>query len=80
MLLGDLPIKYFLANVVDIKTQKTSLKDFGTTSRTYGKYHTFRIEGIDYEVLPLVHPRQVKGLGRHSKLWFDLHAHWITKK
>jgi uracil-DNA glycosylase len=79
ILLGDLPIRYFLKKVVDDKTKLTSLKDFGTTIKTYGKYHSFNIDGKSYEVLPLVHPRQAKGLGRHSKLWFDLHAKWVTK-
>ena len=79
ILLGDLPIKYFLSKVIDDKVKVTSLKDFGTTTMTYGKFHSFSIEGTRYEVLPLVHPRQARGLGRHSKLWFDLHAKWIPK-
>lgn len=79
ILLGDLPIRYFLSHVIDNPTKITALKDFGTTKSTYGRYHKFSIDGINYEILPLVHPRQANKLGSHNKQWFNLHSAWVKK-
>ena len=74
ILLGDKPIRWFL-NAYD-KRWKTLLK-FGTTPETYGRLHPTSLNGHSIQVLPLAHPRQTAKLGRSSRKWFDLHAHWI---
>ncbi len=74
VLLGDLPIKYWLAFFSDYR----KLSDFGETPNSYGKLHKMEISGTGYNVLPLVHPRQAGRLGRSSKKWTELHAGWIS--
>jgi len=78
ILLGDLPIFYFL-RLVSV-TDKELLLDFGNKIKQYGNLHNIRINNRQIEVLPLVHPRQAGRLGRHSKEWADLHEEWIVKK
>jgi hypothetical protein len=75
VLLGDDPIKWFLS-FYDRKWKR--LGDFGRDSKTYGKTHRIRIDGKDYDVLPLVHPRQASKLGIHSSEWNKLHQGWIA--
>lgn len=73
ILLGDQPIRHFL-RAFDTRWRK--LSDFGSTPDTYGQLHGVEMNGNAYQVLPLAHPRQVSGLGSHSKRWRDLHAGW----
>lgn len=76
VLLGDLPIKFWLAYFSDYK----KLSDFGDTLKSYGKYHAMEISGKHYNILPLVHPRQAGAQGKASKKWTDLHAQWVSAK
>lgn len=78
MLLGDLPIKYWLKKYYFSSFKK--LSDFGDTSESYGKLHSIKIEGKNYNVLPLVHPRQAGNLGKSSKKWNELHKQWVLKQ
>jgi uracil-DNA glycosylase len=74
ILLGDLPIKHWLAHF----SKYRKLSDFGETADTYGKRHSLEIEGKTYQILPLVHPRQAGSLGRASKKWTELHTEWVS--
>lgn len=76
ILLGELPIKYFLAHF----TKYRKLSDFGITPDSYGTIHELSIEGKTYRVLPLVHPRQAAALGKSSPEWQRLHQHWMKEK
>ena len=76
ILLGDLPIKHWLAFFSDYK----KLSNFGETAKSYGKSHEIKISGKSYNILPLVHPRQAGSLGKASKKWTDLHAQWVSTK
>jgi uracil-DNA glycosylase len=77
VLLGDLPIKWFLKH---FDAQWTCLGDFGETPETYGKKHKVSIAGKEYDVLPLVHPRQASKLGAHSEKWSKLHQGWVKNR
>lgn len=73
ILLGDLPIKWFLnAFTKDFTSLDAFVKKHG-----YGKSVPISINGRTYDVLPLAHPRQVAKLGRSSVKWFDEHARWM---
>lgn len=74
VLLGDQPIKWFLAHF-DNRWQK--LSDFGKTKEKYGRLHDANIEGRVMQVLPVVHPRQAAGLGAHDAGWRKLHKWWV---
>lgn len=76
VLLGDLPIKWFLAYFVTIWKR---LADFGRDHQTYGKFHACRIDGEDFQVMPLCHPRQSAKLGESSDAWHQLHQEWCVK-
>lgn len=76
VLLGDLPIKYWLAYFSNYR----KLSDFGDTPKFYGKLHEIEISEKGYNILPLVHPRQAGKLGKASKKWTDLHARWVINK
>lgn len=76
ILLGDLPIKHWLAFFTDYR----KLSDFGETAESYGKLHPIEISGKSYSILPLVHPRQAGSLGKASRKWTDLHAQWTLDK
>lgn len=71
VLLGDQPIRHFLANY-ERRWQK--LADF----EPYGRLHPISLDGRRLHVLPLAHPRQVAGLGTHSEKWKRRHATWKT--
>jgi hypothetical protein len=74
ILLGDLPIKWFL-NYFDIRYSKLSqFRD------TYGLKHLIVINERQYKVIPLCHPRQAGRLGRASKKWGELHDNWVKTK
>lgn len=72
LLLGDQPIRHFLAHH-DARWKK--LADFDG----YGRLHPVKVAGRSYHVLPLAHPRQVSGLGTHSGEWRRRHDAWKTK-
>ncbi|MBA3986884.1 MAG: hypothetical protein H0X63_10020 [Flavobacteriales bacterium] len=78
ILLGDMPIKFFLSKVTNGKYKK--LSDFGQTVEEYGKEHLIYIGGKEYKVIPLVHPRQADALGKSSENWNWLHRNWINNK
>jgi uracil-DNA glycosylase len=74
VLLGDLPIKHFLAHYVN--DNRVTLAAFGKKVNEYGNLHKFTINNNEYQVLPLVHPRQAGQLGRADKDWYELHKQW----
>lgn len=78
ILLGDEPIRHFLYHYSDQKYLK--LSDFGNTVETYGKIHNLKLDGREYRVIPLCHPRQSDRLGRSSKNWGALHDVWMKRK
>jgi uracil-DNA glycosylase len=78
ILLGDLPIKYFLNYFTDQKHE--NLASFGDTADTYGRCHEMNISGKKFQVIPLCHPRQAQRLGASSKTWYELHKQWIQKR
>jgi uracil-DNA glycosylase len=77
ILLGDLPISWFLA-FFDNRWHK--LSDFGQTAETYGNLHKTNAFGRKISILPLVHPRQAGRLGASSEMWGQLHQSWLQKK
>lgn len=77
ILLGDLPIKWFL-NFHD-KRFKT-LSQFGDTAEEYGKEREIKINNRFYNVIALCHPRQADRLGSSSTKWGELHDEWIKQK
>lgn len=76
ILLGDLPIKWFL-HYFD---KRTKLSQFGDSLETYGQRHNIQINGVMYSVIPLCHPRNAARLGAHSAKWADLHDKWVDAK
>lgn len=77
ILLGDLPIKWFL-NFHDNKFK--SLSQFGDTAEEYGKGREIKINNRIYNVIALCHPRQADRLGSSSTKWGQLHDEWIKTK
>jgi hypothetical protein len=73
ILLGDLPIKWFLRHF-DKRWHK--LSDF----EPYGQIHHVRILDMEISVLPLAHPRQIARLGRSSSHWYKQHQLWVEQK
>ena len=70
ILLGDQPIRWFLKYFMD---EWTRLSDFPQ----YGQRHRINIKGLELDLLPLAHPRQIAKLGRSSQKWYDLHQEWL---
>lgn len=70
ILLGDLPIKWFLRH---FDNRWSKLSDF----HTYGQRHKVSLDGYEVEVLPLCHPRQAAKLGMSSAKWYQLHQDWM---
>jgi uracil-DNA glycosylase len=77
ILLGDQPIKWFLAA---FDRRRRRLADFGETPHSYGQLHPVNIAGRPLHVLPLVHPRQAGRLGLSSQKWHTLHRQWLEEK
>lgn len=75
ILLGDLPIKFFL-HFYDERF--TRLSQFGELESSYGKIHKLRINEKTYKVIPLCHPRQASRLGKSNMKWGHLHDNWIN--
>ena len=74
ILLGDQPIKYFLTRFPNEYNYK-KLSDF----EEYGKPIVVNIEGKDYKVIALAHPKQVSKLGQSNKKWAEEHEKWKIK-
>ena len=74
ILLGDLPIKWFL-HFFD--KRRTKLSQFGNSQETYGQRHDIVINNKTYSVIPLCHPRNAARLGAFSKTWAELHETWV---
>lgn len=72
ILLGDLPIRWFL----HFFDKRTKLSQFGNTNETYGQSHNIVINNKSYSVIPLCHPRNAARLGAFSKTWAMLHDAW----
>ena len=75
ILLGDLPINWFLRYYSDKRF--TKLSEFGEDNKTYGRPQQLNIGGNDYNVIALCHPRQADRLGTSSSKWRQLHDYWI---
>jgi uracil-DNA glycosylase len=76
ILLGDMPIKWFLS-YFDNYWKK--LSDFSRASQPYGQLHNTHIAGKEIKVLPLAHPRQIAKLGQSSAVWQDIHETWLEQ-
>lgn len=76
ILLGDLPIRWFLSYH---DSRYTRLAQFGQDDTSYGQEHEVRVNGRDYRVIPLCHPRQAGRLGTSSTKWGKLHESWIRR-
>ena len=63
ILLGDLPIKWFLRY---FDKKYSALSDFGGSKEKYGEEHEIKINGHFYRVIPLCHPRQANRLGNSN--------------
>lgn len=74
IVLGDLPIMYFLNRLCHY----SRLSEFVTNGNGYGREHPISINGKEYSVIPLVHPRQAAGLGSNSRSWKEKHEDWIN--
>jgi len=73
ILLGDQPVKYFLAKFSD---KYNKLSDF----KKYGKPVNVTIDNKFYTIIALAHPRQVSKLGKSNQKWYDLHQTWMKEK
>ena len=76
ILLGDLPIRWFL----HFFDKRTKLSQFGNSQDTYGLRHDIVINNKSYSVIPLCHPRNAARLGAFSKTWAELHDEWVKSK
>lgn len=77
ILLGDLPIRYFL---YFFDSRYKRLAQFGENQKSYGEEHIFKINGKLYKVIPLCHPRQSNKLGVSNSNWTNLHLRWSEIK
>ncbi len=74
ILLGDEPIRQFLKPFVPgWSNLATFVKKHG-----YGSIVKVAIEGTEYDVLPLAHPRQIAKLGLSSPMWAKEHQDWLA--
>ncbi len=76
ILLGDLPIKWFL----HFFDKRTKLSEFGDSKETYGQRHAILINNKTYSVIPLCHPRNAARLGAHAASWAEWHEAWMEMK
>jgi uracil-DNA glycosylase len=72
ILLGDVPIREFINRFI----KKSKLSDFGE----YGNAHELKIDGEEFNIFPLVHPRQAGKLGNASSHWYNTHKKWIENQ
>lgn len=75
--LGDVPLAEFVALFAP---QMRTLRTFGAGATQYGRLHDVTIDGVRTRLLPLAHPRQVSGLGRHSPEWRAAHERWARER
>ena len=73
VLLGDIPVLQFLNQVTEVKYK--NLQEY-VELYGYGIRSQIAINGKEYQVLPLAHPRQIGKLGTHSEKWYKLHRIW----
>jgi len=73
ILLGDLPVRWFL----HFYDKRKKLSQFGDKPDTYGRRHEVTINGKAYNVIPLCHLRNAARLGSFSKKWAELHDGWV---
>ena len=73
ILLGDIPIRQFINRVADVKFK--TLQEY-VDLYGYGRCSQVAINGKEYRLLPLAHPRQIGALGAHSEKWHRLHEEW----
>lgn len=76
LLLGDVPISYFLSHFAKYK----KLTDFGDSPSKYGIARNRIIAGKTYKVIPLLHPRQSSTMGITNVYWDDYHMTWYFRK
>jgi hypothetical protein len=76
--LGDKPLHEFVGKLRLL--DKASISAFGRTEAKYGRRHPFTLRGRRFDLLPLVHPRQAAGLGRHDPALATLHAAWMRQQ
>lgn len=76
ILLGDLPIRWFL----HFFDKRSKLSEFGNTKETYGLRKDIVINNKTYSVIPLCHPRNAARLGAHSSNWAEWHDAWVKAK
>ena len=74
--LGNEPLKWFAAEVLGAPA---TLAECATDAQTYGAVHHVDFESRSIGLLPLLHPRQVAGLGHHSTCCKLLHETWIRQ-
>lgn len=72
VLLGDKPIQWFLKFFDKTWNRLADFPD-------YGALYEAKIEGKNYQILPVAHPRQIARLGTSSKKWYDLHQNWLQQ-
>ena len=53
---------------------------FADTIKSSGTVTEAVINGINYKILPLAHPRQIGALGGHSESWYNEHKKWEERK
>lgn len=70
-----IPIRQFLNRIT--KVNYTSLQEYVDL---YGNPSKAIINGINMNVLPIAHPRQIGALGAHSEKWFQCHWEWENRK
>lgn len=76
ILLGDMPIKWFLTYFDD---RWKKLSDFEREAKSYGQLHKARMGSKEIYVLPLAHPRQIAKLGVSSVVWHETHERWLDQ-
>lgn len=76
ILLGDLPIRWFL----HFFDKRIKLSGFGNSKETYGQRHDIVINNKTYSGFTLCHPRNTARLGAHSSNWAEWHEEWKKDK
>ncbi len=74
--LGDEPLDYFMRKVSTCRYR--SIKEFLHDGHTYGDQITITLNGANYQLLPLCHPRQLEESHKLSQFWNELHDTWLA--
>lgn len=78
ILLGDMPIQWFLHAYAD---KWSRLSDFVQADGSgYGEAVETKIGDVALELIPLAHPRQIAQLGASSGEWFERHEKWMGRQ